>query len=590
MMTMNSTIGMSGSTSCGAISPVPMWRCGLRSFASRPNRLRSRRRHDTPERSAFADGLHGKYHHRLANETLMVNEVYLAIVHRPTSGRGDRIWYRKRWRERSATGSRMALADALDACEKLAQTLQASLARYEPELLGTYRSREAPVLVAARIPGTADQRRMAARAAALGPAQSSAGHLRGCSSAPRPSNTARPAARACGRCSASRSIRPPAWSECTTGCCPRRSPSSLTQSFAFLTKAVGPGTAAAAIQPHGQCRRFRDFAGRRTQGRAGCAHQQRIRHGRSSLLACRCSPMSRSRGVTIRRQRRLKALNDAHRAGAQPPCRYRHAGGARGSWPWKRPFGRSLPGNFPCGRARRRSPRETSPPWRRFTTIPSGARRGNHWGDALSMFITSARSPYHFSLHASDPIDPDGGSRKDTGHTLICGPTGSGKTVFIGFLIAMLEPSGCDSGHLRQGSRTGDSGAGSGRRISAAEERCSHRLQSLAAADHAGKCGISQSLAARAASGRPASARSARAVREAADLDQALHGTLALDPRGASSVAAGGISRSDRSGRPACAARALVRVVPRRLRLGLRQCPGYRGIAIGRPHRSSDST
>jgi type IV secretion system protein VirB4 len=34
----------------------------------------------------FADGLHDKYHHRLANETLMLNEVYLAIVYRPTAG------------------------------------------------------------------------------------------------------------------------------------------------------------------------------------------------------------------------------------------------------------------------------------------------------------------------------------------------------------------------------------------------------------------------------------------------------------------------------------------------------------------------
>jgi len=63
-------------------------------------------------------------------------------------------------------------------------------------------------------------------------------------------------------------------------------------------------------------------------------------------------------------------------------------------------------------------------------------------GDALTLLITSARSPYYFSLHASDPTDPDGGSRKDTGHTFICGPTGSGKTVFIGFLVAMLARRG----------------------------------------------------------------------------------------------------------------------------------------------------
>jgi type IV secretion system protein VirB4 len=58
------------------------------------------------------------------------------------------------------------------------------------------------------------------------------------------------------------------------------------------------------------------------------------------------------------------------------------------------------------------------------------------------MLVTSARSPYYFSLHASDPKDPEGGSRKDTGHTLICGPTGSGKTVLIGFLVAMLSRQG----------------------------------------------------------------------------------------------------------------------------------------------------
>jgi type IV secretion system protein VirB4 len=77
-----------------------------------------------------------------------------------------------------------------------------------------------------------------------------------------------------------------------------------------------------------------------------------------------------------------------------------------------------------------------------FHNYPTGRASGNHWGEALTQFVTSAHSPYYFSLHASDPRDPDGGSRKDTGHTLICGPTGSGKTVFIGFLIAMLSRQG----------------------------------------------------------------------------------------------------------------------------------------------------
>ena len=55
--------------------------------------------------------------------------------------------------------------------------------------------------------------------------------------------------------------------------------------------------------------------------------------------------------------------------------------------------------------------------------------------------IRSAR-PHHFSLHASDPTEPDGGSRRDTGYTFVCGPTGPGKSVFIGFLTAMLARRG----------------------------------------------------------------------------------------------------------------------------------------------------
>ncbi len=105
-------------------------------------------------------------------------------------------------------------------------------------------------------------------------------------------------------------------------------------------------------------------------------------------------------------------------------------------------FWAQLPGNFPL------RPRKAPITSRNFAAMapfhnyPLGRPDGNHWGEALTLLSTSARSPYYFSLHASDPADPDGGSRKDTGHTFICGPTGSGKTVFIGFLVAMLERQG----------------------------------------------------------------------------------------------------------------------------------------------------
>ena len=96
------------------------------------------------------------YRERLAGETLMVNELYLAVVYRPVAGR-------RRAAGRSTAAQRAPaarprtreLADALDACEKLAQTVCASLARYEPEPLGIYRVGARLVLRAARISGAA---------------------------------------------------------------------------------------------------------------------------------------------------------------------------------------------------------------------------------------------------------------------------------------------------------------------------------------------------------------------------------------------------------------------------------------------------
>jgi type IV secretion system protein VirB4 len=105
-------------------------------------------------------------------------------------------------------------------------------------------------------------------------------------------------------------------------------------------------------------------------------------------------------------------------------------------------FWAQLPGNF--GFRPRKSPITS----RNFAGLgglhnfPVGRANGNHWGEALAMFATTARSPYYFSLHASDPREADGGSRRDTGHTYICGPTGSGKTVFLGFCVAMLAKAG----------------------------------------------------------------------------------------------------------------------------------------------------
>jgi len=59
-----------------------------------------------------------------------------------------------------------------------------------------------------------------------------------------------------------------------------------------------------------------------------------------------------------------------------------------------------------------------------FHNYALGKIRGNHWGDAVTIFETLSGSPYYFNFHY-----------KDVGNFLVFGAMGSGKTVLIGFLI-----------------------------------------------------------------------------------------------------------------------------------------------------------
>lgn len=66
-----------------------------------------------------------------------------------------------------------------------------------------------------------------------------------------------------------------------------------------------------------------------------------------------------------------------------------------------------------------------------FHTFPPGKATGNHWGDAIALLKTPARSPYYFNFH-----------KGDLGHTMIIGPSGGGKTVLLNFLMAQAEKTG----------------------------------------------------------------------------------------------------------------------------------------------------
>jgi type IV secretion system protein VirB4 len=66
-----------------------------------------------------------------------------------------------------------------------------------------------------------------------------------------------------------------------------------------------------------------------------------------------------------------------------------------------------------------------------FHNYPSGRGAGRHWGGPVVTLATNAGTPFDFALHVGD-----------IGHTFLCGPTGSGKTVLVAFLIALYRRQG----------------------------------------------------------------------------------------------------------------------------------------------------
>jgi len=60
--------------------------------------------------------------------------------------------------------------------------------------------------------------------------------------------------------------------------------------------------------------------------------------------------------------------------------------------------------------------------------FPVGRPSGNHWGEAVTVFETTAAGPYFFNFH-----------QRDLGNFTIIGPSGSGKTVVLNFLLAQAS-------------------------------------------------------------------------------------------------------------------------------------------------------
>ncbi|MBW4053685.1 MAG: VirB4 family type IV secretion/conjugal transfer ATPase [Proteobacteria bacterium] len=476
-----------------------------------------------PRASGFADALHERYMAKLAGETLMVNELYLATVYRPTSGAATGL-VAKALRRTRPQESHLELLDAIDACEKLSATLMASLARYEPEPLGFYRSKGRICSRLLEFLGslvTGEHRRVPLP-------RSPANEVLGTTRLFFGSETIEYRLATGTRAGAMLGIKEYP-TPTSVGMFDRLLSAPfefvLTQSFSFLTKAAAQGL----LQR--QCHRMAnagDFAisqAEELKEALDAVTSNEFVMGDHHLTLQVIADVEEC-GPDEPPGRRLVRLNDSI-AIARAILADTGMTVAREDLAVEGAYWAQLPGNLAM------RPRKAPITSRNFAAMapfhnfPSGRAAGNHWGEALTTFVTPARSAYYFSLHASDPRARDGGSRKDTGHTFICGPTGSGKTVFIGFLVAMLSRIGAtqvifdkDRGleilvralggeyqPVRNGVPTGF-----------------NPLKLPVTPQHVEFLKSWLRVLARPPGG------GALSVREQADLDQALRGTLALDP------------------------------------------------------------
>jgi type IV secretion system protein VirB4 len=483
-----------------------------------------------PERAAlsalagqgFAHTLSTRYRDRMAVETLMVNDLYIVLCYRPAAGLTSGAISRLLKRSHLAPAD-VELVDALDSCAKLAQLMRAALARYEPESLRTYLWGEtwcSSLLEYLALLINGDWRRVPLPSGPLShglvttrllfgteaieyrmPAGTRVGAILGIKEYPTPSVVGM----------LNRLLSAPF-------------PLVLTQSFTFLSRAAGQ----ALLQ--------RQYFRMINAGDFAVSQAAQLKEALDALTSNDFVMGDHHFSLQVLADLeetqekldpcRLKTLNN-HVALARNLLGDTGMTVAREDLALEASFWAQLPGNFAM------RPRKAPITSRNFAAMspfhnyPIGRAHGNHWGEALALLCTSARSPYYFSLHASDPADPDGGSRKDTGHTFICGPTGSGKTVFIGFLVTVLQLRGVtqvifdkDRGleilvralggeyfELRHGLPTGF-----------------NPLQLPADARHMEFQKSWLRMLVRSGAGRQLSAR------EGADLDHALRGTLALEP------------------------------------------------------------
>ena len=472
----------------------------------------------TAQEPGFAGRLYGHYSRRLSTERLMVNELYLSVLYRPAAGRARHLLSRVLSRAQPAA-SRLELAEALEACQRLAQTLRAALSHYEPQPLGCYRDSGrwcSSTLEFLGLLVNGEARRVPLPRGPLSAALATTRLYFGNEVIEyRPVSGSR-----AGAVLGIKEYPTPSVPGMLDALLAAPFAFVLSQSFTFLSKASGQALLTRQIN---RMANAGDFAVSQAEALVDALDALTSNefvmgdHHLSLQVICELDPCDEAGGSG-----RLRSL-EQHLAQASAMLADTGMAVAREDLALEAAFWAQLPGNFPF------RPRKAPITSRNFAALapfhnyPSGRAGGNHWGDALALLQTRAHSAYHFSLHAASAA----GGRADTGHTFICGPTGSGKTVLVGFLVAMLARSGTTQVVLDK-----DRGLeilvralrGQYLRLRNGEPTGFNPLALPAGPAHLEFLRDWLQLLARPLAGR------APSVREREDLEQALRGVLALAP------------------------------------------------------------
>lgn len=381
----------------------------------------------------FARDLNEKYRQRIAQETLMVNDIYVAIIYRPQPGKIGKTAM-SFLRRLNNDALRQEQEEALEECQKLQQHASASLSRYDPEPLGIYQQGAhtySSLLEYFGLLINGEWQRVPLPRSPLNEVLATTRLLFGSEAMEYRTTTET-------RVAAFLGIKEyPTPSVVGMFNTLMSVPFSfvLTQSFTFINKATAQNLLG---HQYNRMVNVGDLAVSQSEELKTALDQLSSNefvmgdhHFSLQVQADVFEGVKEAENLS-----RLRELNN-NVALAKTILGDTGMTVAREDLAIEAAFWAQLPGNFAM------RPRLSPITSRNFSAMapfhnfPVGRATGNHWGNAMAVLVSKAKSNYYFSLHASDPKDPTGGSKKDVGHTSIYGQVGSGKTVLIGFLVCM---------------------------------------------------------------------------------------------------------------------------------------------------------